>query len=53
VNFGAEIWERNVNWSFKYPSTEEIVSVTYNPDGSLPDYNPANNVWPAPAAEKK
>jgi hypothetical protein len=51
VNFAAEIWERNVSWSFKYPSTEEIVSVTYNPDGTLPDYNPANNVWPA--AEKK
>ncbi|GAB3919463.1 M1 family metallopeptidase [Mucilaginibacter boryungensis] len=51
VNFAAEIWERNVSWSFKYPSTEEIISVTYNPDGTLPDYNPANNVWPA--ADKK
>lgn len=45
VNFTAEIWERNVSWSFKYPSTEEIESVTYNPDGTLPDFNPANNVW--------
>lgn len=48
VNFAAEIWERNVSWSFKYPSTEAIESVTYNPDGKLPDYNPANNVWTAP-----
>jgi hypothetical protein len=45
VNFPAEIWERNVSWSFKYPSTEAIESVTYNPDSTLPDYNPANNVW--------
>jgi hypothetical protein len=47
VNFGAEIWERNVSWSFKYPSTEAIESVTYNPDSKLPDYNPSNNVWTA------
>ena len=47
VNFGAEIWERNVSWSFIYPSTEAIESVTYNPDSTLPDYNPANNVWKA------
>jgi len=47
VNFTAEIWERNVSWSFKYPSTEAIQSVTYNPDGKLPDYNPSNNVWTA------
>jgi hypothetical protein len=30
---------------FKYPSTEEIESVTYNPDKVLPDCNPDNNVW--------
>lgn len=47
INFSAEIWERNVSWSFKYPSTEAIQSVTYNPDGKLPDYNPSNNVWTA------
>jgi hypothetical protein len=45
VNYAAEIWERNVSWSFRYPSTEEIESVTYNPDATLPDYNSANNVW--------
>jgi hypothetical protein len=45
VNYTAEVWERNVSWSFKYPSTEAIESVTYNPDSTLPDYNPANNVW--------
>lgn len=45
VNFAAEIWERNKSWSFRYPSTEEIQSVTYNPDSTLPDTNTANNVW--------
>jgi len=45
VKLPVEIWERNVSWQFKYPSTEEIESVTYNPDKQLPDYNPANNVW--------
>lgn len=41
----VEIWERNASWTFKYPSTEEIDSVTYDPDKVLPDYNPDNNVW--------
>ncbi|TSJ44574.1 M1 family metallopeptidase [Mucilaginibacter corticis] len=45
VNFAGEIWERNTSWSFRYPSTEEIQSVTYNPDSTLPDYNLSNNVW--------
>jgi len=45
VNYAAEIWERNSSWSFKFPSTEEIESVTYDPDNVLPDYNPDNNVW--------
>jgi hypothetical protein len=41
----VEIWERNSSFVVKYPSTEEIESVTYDPDKSLPDYNPNNNVW--------
>ncbi|TFF36842.1 M1 family metallopeptidase [Mucilaginibacter psychrotolerans] len=41
----VEIWERNSSFVVKYPSTEEIESVTYDPDKSLPDYNPDNNVW--------
>jgi hypothetical protein len=45
VNFTAEVWERNLSWSFRFPSTEAIQSVTYNPDSTLPDYNPSNNVW--------
>ncbi|QHS54301.1 M1 family metallopeptidase [Mucilaginibacter sp. 14171R-50] len=41
----VEIWERNNSFVVKYPSTEEIQSVTYDPDKVLPDYNPDNNVW--------
>lgn len=41
----VEIWERNNSFVVKYPSTEEIESVTYDPDKQLPDYNPDNNVW--------
>ncbi len=45
VTLPVEIWERNVSWTFKYPSTEKIKSVTYDPDNVFPDYNPDNNVW--------
>ncbi|MBS1620857.1 MAG: M1 family metallopeptidase [Bacteroidetes bacterium] len=45
VKLPVEIWERNTSWVFKYPSTGEIESVTYDPDKVLPDFNPANNVW--------
>jgi len=45
VNLPVEIWERNSTWTFKYPSTEEIESVTYDPDKVFPDSNPGNNVW--------
>jgi aminopeptidase N len=45
VKLPVEIWERNSTWTFKYPSTEEIQSVTYDPDHVLPDFNPDNDVW--------
>lgn len=45
VKLPVEIWERNSSWSFEYPSTEEIESVTYDPDHVFPDINPDNNVW--------
>jgi hypothetical protein len=45
IKLPVEIWERYATWTFKYPSTEEIESVTYDPDNVLPDYNPSNNVW--------
>jgi len=45
IKLPVEIWERNNTFVVKYPSTEEIQSVTYDPDKVLPDYNPDNNVW--------
>ncbi|MGN6178513.1 MAG: M1 family metallopeptidase [Mucilaginibacter sp.] len=47
VKLPVEIWERFNSFTFKYPSTEEIESVTYDPDKVLPDYNEDNNVWKA------
>ncbi len=48
VKLPVEIWERNTSFSFKYPSTEAIQSVTYDPDKVFPDINPDNNVWNKP-----
>ncbi len=45
VKLPVEIWERNSSWTFKFPSTEELQSVTYDPDKVLPDINPDNDVW--------
>jgi hypothetical protein len=45
VKLPVEIWERNSTWTFKYPSNEEIQSVTYDPDKVFPDINQDNNVW--------
>ncbi|SDM85918.1 hypothetical protein SAMN05421813_12612 [Daejeonella rubra] len=41
----VEVWQRNKQWTFIYPSDEEIVSVVSDPDKVLPDSNSANNSW--------
>ncbi len=41
----VEIWQRNKEWSFKYNSTEEIESITLDPDHVFPDNNESNNSW--------
>lgn len=41
----VEIWQRNIDWTFKYNSTEEIESVTIDPDHVFPDSNESNNTW--------
>lgn len=48
VTLPVEIWQRNVSWTFKHPSTEEIVSVSSDPDHVLPDFNSSNDNWKAP-----
>lgn len=43
----VEIWQRNKIWSFKVDTTEEIETITVDPDHVFPDSNPKNNVWNA------
>ena len=45
VTLPVEIWQKNVDWSFKNDSTEEIETITLDPDHVFPDVNSANNVW--------
>ncbi|HEX8563437.1 MAG TPA: M1 family metallopeptidase [Flavobacterium sp.] len=47
VKLPVEIWQRNVSWTFKQPSTEEIASIQLDPEHVFPDQNPANNTWTA------
>ncbi len=47
VKLPVEIWQRNTSWSFKHNTTEEIESITLDPDHVFPDSNEANNVWTA------
>jgi hypothetical protein len=51
VNLPVEIWQKNVDWSFKYDSIEEIDTITLDPDHVFPDVNSANNTWTAAAGE--
>ncbi len=45
VKLPVEIWQRNVEWAFKHNSTEEIESITLDPDHVFPDCNESNNTW--------
>jgi hypothetical protein len=45
VKLPVEIWQRNVDWTFKHNSTEAIESVVVDPDHVFPDYNENNNIW--------
>jgi outer membrane lipoprotein-sorting protein len=51
----VEIWQRGGKWTFRYPSTTKIKSVTIDPDHDFPDINPANNTLagnpPKPVAQ--
>jgi hypothetical protein len=47
IKLPVEIWQRNTDWSFKHNSTEEIESITIDPDHVLPDSNDSNNIWTA------
>jgi len=45
VKLPVEIWQRNVDWTFKHNSTEEIESIILDPDHVFPDSNESNNIW--------
>jgi hypothetical protein len=47
VKLPVEVWQRNKDWSFKHNSTEEIESITIDPDHVFPDSNEGNNIWTA------
>ncbi|MFM2370103.1 MAG: hypothetical protein RL619_2424 [Bacteroidota bacterium] len=45
VKLPVEVWQKNIDWSFKHNSTEEIESITIDPDHVFPDSNESNNIW--------
>ena len=47
VKVPVDVWMKNNSWLVRYPTTEEIVSVTLDPNKVLPDSNPDNNTWTA------
>jgi hypothetical protein len=44
VKLPVQVWQRDANWTFRYPSTSAIKSVSLDPDKRLPDVNSGNNV---------
>ena len=48
VKLPVEIWATGSSWTFRYPSKDEVISVTYDPDHITPDYNTNNNTWHKP-----
>ncbi len=49
IKVPVDVWMKNTSWLVRYPTTEEIVEVTIDPEKLLPDGNPDNNRWTAPA----
>lgn len=47
IHLPVEIWQRGGTWTFKYPSSSAIQSVTLDPDHRLPDVNSSNDTWTA------
>jgi len=45
VNLPVEVWQKNIEWTFKHNSTEEVEKITIDPDHVFPDINEENNVW--------
>jgi hypothetical protein len=45
ITLPVDIWRRGAVWTFKYPSTSEIVSIVLDPDRQLSDSDRRNNTW--------
>ncbi|PWA10575.1 M1 family metallopeptidase [Flavobacterium laiguense] len=45
IKLPVEVWQRNIDWSFKMNTTEEIASIVLDPDHVFPDSNESNNTW--------
>ena len=45
IKLPVEIWQKNIDWTFNFDSTEEIESVIIDPDHVFPDCNERNNIW--------
>ncbi|MBE9599186.1 M1 family metallopeptidase [Pedobacter sp. MC2016-24] len=44
----VDVWMRNKTWTVYYPTNEEVVSFTLNPNHVLPDVNAENNTKTGP-----
>lgn len=53
IKVPVDVWMRNTTWTVRYPGTEEIVSVTIDPEKVLPDSDDTNNKWSSENAPKK
>jgi len=47
VKVPVDVWMKNATWLVRYPTAEEIESVTLDPNKVLPDSNTDNNTWTA------
>lgn len=47
IKVPVDVWMKNTSWIVRYPTTEELVEVTIDPEQLLPDGNPDNNKWTA------
>jgi aminopeptidase N len=47
INLPVNVWQRDIDWTFKYNSTSKITSVELDPNGELPDVDRKNNTWKA------
>lgn len=49
IRIPVDVWMKNTTWIVRYPTTEDLAEVIIDPDKRLPDGNPENNKWTAPA----